>query len=142
MGLQFNLINRAITGEARNAAKSFIAHAKKNRLNIGFGETTVTVRGKGAGGRNQEFVLSGLKFLKENQTLLSLGTDGVDGICPEPIAGAVTDSATLEKAKKFKLDVSSFFRQNNYYAFFKKTGGLIKTGPTGTNLGDLVMLLS
>lgn len=142
MGLKIILVNQAITGEARNASKSFIARAKKNRLLIGFGETTVTVRGKGFGGRNQEFVLSGLKFLKKNQTLLSIGTDGVDGICPEPVAGAIADSTTLEKAKKLKLNPASFLRQNNSYAFFKKTNGLIKTGSTETNLGDLMLLLS
>jgi glycerate-2-kinase len=141
MGLEFTLINKAIIGEARDAARSFISRAKKNRLLIGFGETTVTVRGRGYGGRNQEFVLSALKGLKDHQTLLSIGTDGVDGICPQPIAGAIADSHTLAKAKKLKLDISSFLRQNNSYAFFKKTGGLIKTGPTGTNLGDLMLLL-
>ncbi len=141
MGLHITMINKPITGEARKASKSFIAHSKKNSLLIGFGETTVTVRGKGYGGRNQEFVLSGLKYLKKNQILLSIGTDGVDGICPEPIAGAIADFSTLERAEKLKLKTEHFLRANNSYAFFKKAGGLIKTGPTGTNLGDLMMLL-
>ncbi|MBI2638131.1 DUF4147 domain-containing protein [Candidatus Peregrinibacteria bacterium] len=142
MGLKTTILKQAVIGEAQNASKSFIKHAKKNRLLTGFGETTVTVHGKGYGGRNQEFVLSGLKFLKKNQTLISIGTDGVDGMCPEPIAGAIADASTLEKAKKLKLNIDAFLRQNNSYAFFKKTNGLIKTGPTGTNLGDLMLLLS
>lgn len=141
MGLRATVVNKPISGEARRASKSFIAHAKKNRLLIGVGETTVTVCGKGYGGRNQEFVLSGLKYLKKNQTLLSVGTDGVDGICPEPIAGAVADTSTFERAKKLKLNAEQYLRSNDSYTFFKKTSGLIKTGKTGTNLGDLMMLL-
>jgi glycerate-2-kinase len=142
MGLKIAMIKQALTGEAKNTSKSFIARAKKNRLLIGFGETTVIVRGEGFGGRNQEFVLSGLPYLKPNQTLLSIGTDGVDGVCPEPIAGAIADSDMLEKAKKLKLNARSFLRQNNSYEFFKKINGLIKTGLTGTNLGDLMLLIS
>lgn len=132
---------KLLTGEARKVAASFIKKAQKNTLVIGSGETTVTCRGKGFGGRNQEFVLAGLPHLKKNQTLLSIGTDGVDGICPESIAGAVADVATLSVGKMKKLNISAFLQNNDSYNFFKKTKGLIKTGSTGTNLGDLTMIL-
>lgn len=142
MGLHVTVLNKAIIGEAGKASKSFIAHAKKNSLLIGVGETTVTVRGRGYGGRNQEFVLSGLQYLKKNQTLLSIGTDGVDGMCPEPIAGAIGDYEIMKRSQRKKLDINDFLKRNDSYTFFKKTGGLIKTGTTGTNIGDLVMLFS
>lgn len=129
-----------LTGEARVVAPKFIKQGRKNALLLASGETTVTCRGKGFGGRNQEFVLAGLPYLKKNQTLLSIGTDGVDGICPGNVAGAVADFETLRQANNKKLKIDAFLKRNDSYTFFKKTNGLIKTGMTGTNLGDLVML--
>lgn len=140
MGLKVTSLGSHITGEARKVARRFVMHG--NNMIIATGETTVTVRGKGFGGRNQEFVLAGLKYLKPHQTIVSIATDGVDGMCPEPIAGAIGDFNTLKKAQKLKLNTASFLRQNNSYTFFKKTNTLIKTGPTGTNLGDLIILIS
>lgn len=141
LGLKCVKVARPITGEAREEVKKFMAAARPNSILIASGETTVTCIGKGFGGRNQEFVLSGLKFLKPNQTLLSIGTDGVDGICPQPIAGAIADEITLRTAKRKKLNPDAFLKNNDSYNFFKRTGGLIKTGPTGTNLGDLMMII-
>lgn len=142
IGLRVNAVKQPLTGEARDIAREFIKQGKKNTLTIACGETTVTCIGKGHGGRNQEFVLAAMKYLKPNQTILSLGTDGVDGMCPEAIAGAIGDSETVIAARKHHLNLDDFLKRNDSYTFFKKTGGLIKTGPTGTNLGDLVMLLS
>lgn len=143
IGLRTKIIPKLITGEARHAAKIFVKMAKPKTLIIAGGETTVTCcRTPGFGGRNQEFVLSGLRYLKPNQTLISIGTDGVDGICPEPIAGAIADSSTTKNAEKLNLKIDDFLKRNNSYTFFKKTKGLIKTGPTGTNLGDLAMIYS
>lgn len=141
LGLKVTIINKEITGEARDEARKFVAKGKKGRLLIACGETTVTCCGNGCGGRNQEFVLAGLKYLKPGQTLLSIGTDGVDGVCPEKVAGAIADAETLAAAKKKNLDLDKFLKNNDSYTFFKKAGGLIKTGPTGTNLGDLMLLL-
>lgn len=135
------VLAKPLTGEARLAASKLIKKAKKNGLLVASGETTVTCRGNGFGGRNQEFVLSCLHYLKKNQTLLSIGTDGIDGICPEKIAGAIGDFQMLKKAKEKKLAVDDFLRKNDSYTFFKKTNGLIKTGPTGTNLSDLFLVL-
>lgn len=140
MGFKIISLGSRITGEARKVARRFVIHG--NNMIIATGETTVTVRGKGFGGRNQEFVLAGLKYLKPHQTIASIATDGVDGMCPEPIAGAIGDLETFRKAQKLKLNTASFLRQNNSYTFFKKTNALIKTGSTGTNLGDLMILIS
>lgn len=131
-----------ITGEAREKAKRFIAQAKKNAILIASGETTVTCRGSGFGGRNQEFVLSGLRYIKKNQTILCLATDGVDGIGPKPVAGAIADWITIVKIKQKKLSVEKFLKQNDSYRFFLEAGGHLKTGLTGTNVGDLMMLIS
>lgn len=147
MRLRVHSLGSNITGEAREVARHFVVSSRDSRLRgndiiIGTGETTVTCRGKGFGGRNQEFVLAGFPYLKPHQTLASIATDGVDGMCPEPICGAIADYEILKSAKKQRLRIPIFLNQNNSYEFFKKTGGLIKTGPTGTNLGDLMMLLS
>lgn len=142
MGLRVISLSSKITGEARNVAKWFVSKSKKNTILMGSGETTVTCVGSGFGGRNQEFVLSGLQYIKKNQTLLCLATDGVDGIGPKPVAGAVADSITITKIKQKKLSIEKFLKQNDSYRFFQKVDGHIKTGPTGTNVGDLMMLIS
>ena len=105
------------------------------------GETTVTVRGQGLGGRNQEFVLAAAVALDRAGpvTVLSAGTDGIDG--PTDAAGAIADSTTLEKASGLGLDARKFLDNNDSYNFFESVGGLIKTGPTGTNVMDLRVLL-
>lgn len=142
MDIKTILGKKLITGEAREAAKILLKKARKGACAIFAGETTVTCCGNGAGGRNQELVLSALRHLKPDQTIISIGTDGVDGICPEPIAGAAADIETIKTAKKLKLNITDYLRRNDSYGFFKKTNGLIKTGPTGTNLGDLILILS
>lgn len=152
-GFKTHSLGSHITGEARSAAKKLLKGIRDQppalrrpgggsgiNIYIGSGETTVTCKGKGFGGRNQEFALAALPFLKKNQTLLALATDGVDGMCPEKIAGVIADHTLLAAAKKNGLHSSDFLNRNDSYSFFKKTGGLIKTGPTGTNLGDLIMI--
>jgi len=139
-------------GEARVAGKnlaklgkSFDKYRKtfslKKILLVATGETTVTVKGKGSGGRNQEFVLASLPHLSENMSVLSLGTDGADGFNPELIAGALGDLETLKKAKKVRKNPKKFLDDNNSYEFFKAVDGHVKTGYTGTNLGDLVLII-
>lgn len=105
------------------------------------GETTVTVTGKGKGGRCQELALSAATILKKSRgvTLLAAGTDGADG--PTDAAGACIDSVLLEKISKEKLDTESFTRNNDSYNFFEKNGGHVKTGPTLTNVMDMIVIL-
>jgi glycerate 2-kinase len=106
------------------------------------GETTVTVRGDGVGGRNQEFALVAAIELcgVSNVVVLSAGTDGTDG--PTDAAGAIATGQTLERARRKGLDAAAHLLQNNSYPFFDTLGDLIKTGPTGTNVMDLHLLLA
>src|SRR5262249_40291890 len=111
---------------------------------IASGETTVHVKGKGKGGRNQELALAAAiesARLKPRAlfAMASLGTDGIDG--PTDAAGAIADSTTLDRAAAAGLAPRTFLDDNNAYAFFSKLGDLIHTGPTGTNVGDLQLFL-
>jgi len=140
LGLPGDIFATNLSGDCKVTAKQFISANKKRGISIATGETTVAVKGTGYGGRNQEFILSALLDLKPGQALISIGTDGIDGICPEPIAGAVGDADILDKAKRNKIDITKYLKNNDSYNFFKKTNGLIKTGPTDTNVGDLILL--
>jgi len=105
------------------------------------GETTVTLSGKGLGGRNQEFVLASALYLEglEKFVLLSAGTDGTDG--PTDAAGALMDAATLERAKALHLNVGDYLERNDSYHFFQQLEDLFFTGPTHTNVMDLRIIL-
>ncbi len=105
------------------------------------GETTVTLRGRGKGGRNQEFVLAAAMEIAgwEEILVLSAGSDGTDG--PTDAAGAFADGKTLQRGKTMGLDPRAFLKENDSYSFFQKMGDLLITGPTGTNVMDLRILL-
>ena len=105
------------------------------------GETTVTVKGKGSGGRCQELALSALATLRGNPdiTVFAAGSDGRDG--PTDAAGAVADRSAWIKSRKLGLSPEDFLAQNDSYHFFQSTGSLIHTGPTGINLLDVVIAL-
>ncbi|GER93035.1 glycerate kinase [hot springs metagenome] len=150
-GLGFNaeIISSEITGEAREVGKwlADIARAKcSNRSNrstclISGGETTVTVKGNGKGGRNMELAIAfameieGIKGI----TLLSAGTDGTDG--PTDAAGAIVDGETIKKARAMGLNPEEYLDNNDSYNFFKKTDELYITGPTGTNVMDIQIVI-
>jgi hydroxypyruvate reductase len=103
------------------------------------GETTVCVTGRGRGGRNQELVLAAAIELHEVPDLAfcSLATDGEDG--PTDAAGAIATGQTLHQAQALGLDAADHLRRNDSYTFFDRLGDLIRTGPTGTNVCDLVV---
>jgi hydroxypyruvate reductase len=106
------------------------------------GETTVTVRGHGRGGRNQELALGAAQSIRDlgQAILASVGTDGIDG--PTDAAGARVDRTTLERAASLGLaDPSHWLDRNDSYAYFEALGDLIVTGPTGTNVGDVQVVL-
>ena len=108
------------------------------------GETTVTLRGEhGLGGRNQELALAALSRLGEaglrDAVLLSGGTDGEDG--PTDAAGAVADAASARAARVLGLDAAGHLARHDAYPFFARAGGLLRSGPTGTNVMDLRVLL-
>jgi glycerate 2-kinase len=108
---------------------------------ISGGEVTVKVANGGVGGRNQQFALAcGPKIAGEKITVLSAGTDGIDG--NSPAAGAIVDGTTIERAKPRGLAPETYLAEFNAYAFFDKLGDAIITGPTGNNLRDLRILLS
>ena len=102
-------------------------------------ETIVKVKGKGKGGRSQELCLSSLKTIK-NSTLTSVDSDGIDGTTN--VAGAIIDNQTNNIAKKKKLDQDKHLNNNNAYDFLKQTNSLIKTGKTGINVMDFVVVVS
>jgi hydroxypyruvate reductase len=129
-----------ISGDVSKAATklSSLIPRKKNSCIIFGGETTVKVKGKGKGGRNQELVLRLLEKtqnLKQEITIASLGTDGIDGNSQH--AGAV-----VKNSLKKQNEISSYLSRNDSNSFFKKYGGLIKTGYTHTNLMDIGIIVS
>ena len=111
------------------------------------GETTVTIKGNGKGGRNQQFALAALQELMKNGDvesvqnilILSAGTDGSDG--PTEATGAMVDMETINRTTELGLDISSFLDNNDSFHFFAKTGGHIITGATQTNVMDIVIAL-
>ncbi|SPF42242.1 Glycerate 2-kinase [Candidatus Sulfotelmatobacter kueseliae] len=108
---------------------------------ISGGEVTVKVANGGVGGRNQQFALAcAAKMAGEDITVLSAGTDGVDG--NSPAAGAVVDGSTVERARKQGLDAGAALEQFDAHPFFRALGDAIETGPTGNNLRDLRVLLA
>jgi len=115
--------------------------AKKPAALIFYGESTVEVKGNGTGGRNQELALACAISLEGQHkvTMISIGTDGVDG--PTDAAGAIIDSHTTLKARKKKISPEEFLQKNDSYYFHQKMDTLIKTGPTGNNLMDLQVLI-
>jgi hydroxypyruvate reductase/glycerate 2-kinase len=149
-GIKTHILTSRDKGEATEIAKlyaSIMMEIFKNGqpfkppvLLIGGGESTVTLRGKGKGGRNQEFVLQMLKELQHIEHpfyVLSMGTDGIDG--PTDAAGAWIDQKTIKRTKKQQLDIDMYLNNNNSYAFFKSINQLVTTGPTRTNVMDFRM---
>jgi len=136
-------------GDARLAGPAVVARAFEAAAGggptcvISSGETTVHVRGPGRGGRNQELALAAVRTLgraPRDAVLVSLGTDGVDG--PTDAAGALVDRRTLARAEGIGLaSPESVLEANDSHAFFDALGDLLRTGPTGTNVGDLQIVL-
>ena len=134
--------------EAREAG-SFLAsiaqyHARictKPCAFIAGGETVVHVTGTGKGGRNQELALSAARGLAgiPNAVLFSVGSDGTDG--PTDAAGGIVDGSTLDALHAQGMDIEQILQQNDAYTALDRVGGLIRTGPTGTNVNDVTVLL-
>ncbi|HLK18893.1 MAG TPA: glycerate kinase [Bryobacteraceae bacterium] len=152
LGYKTLVLASGIQGEAREVARVFAAIAKEIRTAerplkppaciIAGGETTVTLRGDGTGGRNQELVLAAAIDISglNDVVLLSGGTDGADG--PTDAAGAIADGTTIARAQSKGLDAAAMLANNDSYHFFDPLGGLIKTGPTGTNVADIQLILA
>lgn len=149
--LGFDTVMRSstVTGEAREVGLEMAGFAMevsrgkgpKTLCYISGGETTVSVRGKGKGGRNMELALAFAEKIKgeDGITLLSAGTDGTDG--PTDAAGAIVDGSTVPDVAADGFDAGEYLEENDSYTYFKKAGGLLITGPTGTNVMDIQILL-
>jgi hydroxypyruvate reductase/glycerate 2-kinase len=146
------LLSAELKGEAREAGRWLALQAleaypesgqtvPRKICLIAGGETTVTVTGKGLGGRTMELALAFAREIKgrEGITLLSAGTDGTDG--PTDAAGAIVDGGTLIRAEVAGLDIEDCLAENDSYHFLEKTHDLLMTGPTGTNVMDLQIIL-
>jgi glycerate-2-kinase len=149
LGLKTVMLSHDIRGEARDAG-SWLAekaleissgNSSRPICLISGGETTVTVRGKGKGGRNIELALGFAIKIEDAEgiTLLSAGTDGTDG--PTDAAGAVADGKTISRARSLGLDPVKYLEENDSYNFFRQIDSLFITGPTGTNVMDIQIML-
>jgi glycerate 2-kinase len=162
LGFKAKILTDNLKGDVKDVAKFLFQEIKKNKekILIAGGETTVKVKGKGKGGRNQELVLWFLKYAdlygsKTDNTnnknprssaldpresayvIISLNSDGWDNT---EFAGAIGDKMTLEKAEKLKLDIDKFLENNDSFHFFKKTKDGIITGRLSVNVADLIIL--
>ena len=151
LGLNTVILSSSIEGETREAARFHTAVAKevissenpipRPACILSGGETTVTIKGNGLGGRNQEFVLAGALEISgiEKVVILSGGTDGSDG--PTDATGALADHTTVQRAKNMGMNPKVYLENNDAYSFFQKLGDLLITGPTHTNVMDVRVLL-
>jgi glycerate-2-kinase len=150
-GLHALLLTSSLEGQAKDAGTMLASMATEIVASgnpvpkpagiVAGGETTVTVVGKGKGGRNQEIALGAALKLGSMDGLVvaSLSTDGVDG--PTDAAGAIVDGKTIIRAHKLGLNPRKLLAENNSYSFFSKLGDLIFTGPTGTNVCDVSVIV-
>jgi hydroxypyruvate reductase len=147
LGYSAKVIDTNISGEARQVGRKLVHKARQTRMQVNEGtrpvillaggETTVTVKGNGRGGRNQELALSAAIELEgtDNIVLASVGTDGTDG--PTDAAGAIVDGTTAGRGRQLGMDAAAYLAGNNSYEYLNNVGALVRTGPTGTNVMDL-----
>lgn len=151
-GITAEILSTSMEGEARQVGAVLGSIGKEMVIRdmplakpaafVAGGETTVTVRGQGVGGRNQEVALSAALRISglEGVVVASMGSDGVDG--PTDAAGAIVDGRTIPRAEANRMDAKKFLSENESYHFFSKLNDLILTGPTGTNVNDLAIIVA
>ncbi len=152
LGFNALLLTTYVEGEAREVAKVAAALAKELAASarplprpaclVMGGETTVTLRGDGKGGRNQELALAAALKIDglPDVMVIALATDGSDG--PTDAAGAIAQGETCAWAREMGLDAAEFLANNDAYHFFQVLGDLLLPGPTGTNVNDLTFILA
>jgi hydroxypyruvate reductase len=152
LGYRTMILSSFIEGETRDVARVHAAILKEIRASgrplrspacvISGGETTVTIRGSGKGGRNQEFALAAALDIAglPGALILSGGTDGTDG--PTDAAGALCDGETIARAREAGLEARRHLVENNAFPFFDALGDLLRTGPTGTNVMDVRLVMA
>jgi len=149
-GYKTQVLSIQITGEAREAGRIFGSIVRDIRDNslpfappaalVAGGETTVTVRGKGKGGRNQELALAAAVRINRSDGVVvgSFATDGIEG--QTDAAGALVDGTTITRGLKLEMNPDEFLRNNDSYHYFSRLEDLVITGPTGTNVNDIMIL--
>ncbi len=152
LGLRPLILTTTLSGEARDIGKLFGTLARDMHVSgnpvrppaflLAGGELTVTVKGKGIGGRAQEFALAAATSIAglSRVCVAGFGTDGIDG--PTEAAGAIVDGRTISRAKQKGVSLEAALRENDSYGFFHRVGGHVVTGPTGTNVNDVYMILA
>ncbi len=144
LGYTAHVLTRSLAGEAREAARRLVTQARRlapPACLIAAGETTVTVRGAGRGGRCQELALAAALELRPDEPLvvLAAGTDGTDG--PTDAAGGLVDAGTADRGRAAGRDPAAALADNDAHTFLAAAGGLVVTGPTNTNLLDLYLVV-
>jgi hydroxypyruvate reductase len=151
-GLNALLLSTYVEGEAREVARVLAGILREINASghplarpccvVVGGETTVTLRGHGMGGRNQELALAAALRIAglPDVVVVACGTDGSDG--PTDAAGAIADGQTLARARALGLDAAAYLANNDSYHYFQALGDLLITGPTGTNVNDLTLLFA
>ncbi len=137
-GYRARVFSTMLAGEARDTGRLLADLPRPGEAIIAAGETTVTVRGNGAGGRNQELSLGALGAVPEDGLVLSFASDGIDN---SPHAGGIADAVTRRHAAARRLSADTFLVRNDSAAFFEKTGDALVTGVTGVNVSDLMLAL-
>lgn len=144
LGYEPVLLTTSLTGEAKDVGTYLVektCESDRKEIFISGGESAVTIRGNGKGGRNQEMILGSIKNLDgKNTVFASFATDGIDG--KSDAAGAIADGFSLKRARKKNLDPDKYLRDNNSYEFFNTLGDLFITGPTGTNVMDIQIIVT
>ncbi|HSX58282.1 MAG TPA: DUF4147 domain-containing protein [Candidatus Saccharimonadales bacterium] len=133
------ILSNNLKGNSHEIGKDLLKEGKKGEALIAAGETTVQIVGQGLGGRNQEMALANLENVKDNQILISVGSDGHDH---SEYAGGICDAYTKKKATEEKLDPKDFLGNNDSYHFFQKLGEGIDTGQLESNVADLMLVLT
>lgn len=147
-GLAVRDVDTEMAGNTHDAAIAMatalrgVSPGDRPVLLVAAGETTLQVKGDGLGGRNQEYALVAAMALagQDNAVLLAAGTDGTDG--PTDAAGAFADGTLHERARAAGIDPAEMLARNDSHRLFEATGDLFRTGPTGTNVMDLVLGLA
>jgi glycerate-2-kinase len=145
LGFQVRVLSRRMQGEARQIGARFAARlraAPPGTCLLMGGETTVTLHAAGQGGRNQELALAAAIGLQgtPGRAIMAWASDGVDG--PTDAAGAVVDGGLVRRAGSLGLDPAAALARNDSYPLLEALHALIHSGPTGTNLNDLVVGLA
>ncbi len=144
-GFDVEILYSGLQGEAREVGEMLARELKKQSEKrarpfclLAGGEMTVTLEGGGRGGRNQELALAAVDVLRdaEDVMLVSIATDGEDG--PTDAAGAVATEKSAQRAERLGLDAAGYLSRNDAYAYFAKLDDLLKPGPSGTNVNDLI----